>query len=80
MTSLSTPIGQSSTPVQALYPLEIAHPHVSTEVPEAQVEDVTTPSTDDHIRVRASRGTATRANEKFNRWAVELTEDVDLDR
>jgi len=92
---VSTLTGQPSKlrrPVQALYPLEVSHP-VQGELTEKSCEfqgdetkvattptaDITATPTLEQSRARSTRGAATQANEKFKRWAGELTEDSNVD-
>ena len=92
---LSTPTGRPTTlrrPVQALYPLEISHPLENelvegsrgiqgdeTEITTTSTSEATTIPTVGPTQTRLARSAATRAKEKFKRWATELTEDSDVD-
>ena len=92
---LSTPTGRPTTlrrPVQALYPLEISHPLENelaegsrgiqgdeTEITTTSTSETTTIPTVEPTQTRLTRSAATRAKEKFKRWAAELTEDSDVD-
>ena len=92
---VSTPTRQPSKlrrPVQARYPLEVSHP-VQDEFTERSCEfqgdgtkvattptaDITTTPKLEQSRPRSTCGADTRANQKFKRWAAELTEDSNVD-
>ena len=84
---VSTLTGRPTTlrrPVQALYPLETSHP-LEDELGEGSCRlqgdgtEATTIPTVEQAQMRLTCSAATRAKEKFKRWAAELTEDSDID-